>query len=197
MPKKSSGVLIIAANTMFKIYTKTGDAGETALFGGRRVAKSHLRVDAYGTVDELNAFVGLLRDGIEDSRTREILSEIQHRLFTVGAHLASDPEKTLPTPDLLPSDVQLLEQEMDAMDEALPPLRNFILPGGHPAVSHCHVCRTVCRRAERLVVALQASNEPVEGIVLEYLNRLSDYFFMLARYLSMALGAEEVIWNKR
>jgi cob(I)alamin adenosyltransferase len=180
----------------FRIYTKTGDKGETALFGGRRVPKSHLRVDAYGTVDELNSFVGWLRDSVENQRVREVLAQIQHRLFTVGAHLASDPAKHPPVPDLLPADIELLEKEMDAMDAALPPLKNFILPGGHPTVSVCHVCRTVCRRAERLAVALHES-EPLEAIVIQYLNRLSDYFFMLARQLAQDLGAEEVIWKPR
>lgn len=180
-----------------KIYTKTGDAGETALFGGRRVPKSHLRVDAYGTVDELNSFVGWLRDSCDDTDLRQTLADIQHRLFTVGAHLASDPSKKLPTPDLLDSDLQLLENQIDTMESGLPPLRNFILPGGHPAVSVCHVCRTVCRRAERLTVALQQSGEPVEEIVLQYLNRLSDYFFVLSRHLAQTLQAEEVIWNPR
>lgn len=180
----------------FRIYTKTGDKGETALFGGRRVPKSHLRVDAYGTVDELNSFTGWLRDSVDDQHIREVLAHIQHRLFTVGAHLASDPDKHPPVPDLIPADIALLETEMDTMDAALPPLKNFILPGGHPAVSVCHVCRTVCRRAERLAVALHDS-ESVEDIVLQYLNRLSDYFFMLARQLAQDLGAEEVIWNPR
>lgn len=180
----------------FRIYTKTGDKGETALFGGRRVLKSHLRVDAYGTVDELNSFVGWLRDSVENQHVREVLAQIQHRLFTVGAHLASDPAKHPPVPDLLSADVELLEKEMDAMDANLPPLKNFILPGGHPTVSICHVCRTVCRRAERLAVGLHDS-ESVEDIVLQYLNRLSDYFFMLSRQLAQDLGAEEVIWNPR
>lgn len=181
----------------FRIYTKTGDKGQTALFGGRRVAKSHLRVDAYGTVDELNAFIGLLRDAVSDQHVRNLLETVQHRLFTVGAHLASDPDKSLPTPDLLPADIALLENDMDAMDSQLPPLRHFILPGGHPAVSTCHVCRTVCRRAERLVVALEQSGEPVEEVVMQYLNRLSDWFFMLARKLAQDLQAEEVIWQQR
>lgn len=180
----------------FRIYTKTGDKGETALFGGRRVLKSHLRVDAYGTVDELNSFVGWLRDSVENQHLREVLAQIQHRLFTVGAHLASDPAKHPPVPDLLSADVELLEKEMDAIDANLPPLKNFILPGGHPTVSICHVCRTVCRRAERLAVALH-ENEPVEDVVFQYLNRLSDYFFMLSRQLAQDLGAEEVIWNPR
>ncbi|MBK7940086.1 MAG: cob(I)yrinic acid a,c-diamide adenosyltransferase [Lewinellaceae bacterium] len=157
----------------FRIYTKTGDLGETALFGGRRVLKSHLRVDAYGTVDELNSFIGWLRDSAGAHRVRDGLSEIQHRLFTVGAHLASDPEKKPPTPDLSAGDIEWLEKEIDQMDQGLPPLKNFILPGGHPTVSVCHVCRTVCRRAERLVVALH-ENDPVDPLVLQYLNRLSD-----------------------
>lgn len=180
----------------FRIYTKTGDKGETALFGGRRVPKSHLRVDAYGTVDELNSFTGWLRDSVENEHIREVLAQIQHRLFVVGAHLASDPAKHPPLPDLLSSDVELLEKEIDTMDNGLPPLKNFILPGGHPVVSVCHVCRTVCRRAERLAVALHAG-EPVEELVLTYLNRLSDYFFILARQLALDLGAEEVIWKPR
>jgi len=181
----------------FRIYTKTGDKGETALFGGRRVPKSDLRVDAYGTVDELNSFVGLLRDSVENQHIRGLLAHTQHRLFTLGAHLASDPAKHPPTPDLLPEDIKLLENEMDVMDEQLPPLKHFILPGGHKTVSVCHVCRTVCRRAERLTVALLQSGEPVEDLALQYLNRLSDYFFMLARYLAKELGVEEVVWRSR
>lgn len=181
----------------FRIYTKTGDKGETALFGGRRVPKSDLRVDAYGTVDELNSFIGLLRDSLENQHVQEILVHTQHRLFTLGAHLASDPAKHSPTPDLLAADVKLLEDEMDEMDLQLPPLKNFILPGGHTTVSVCHLCRTVCRRAERLTVALLQSGEPVEDLALQYLNRLSDYFFMLARFLAKEIGAEEVIWKAR
>ncbi|MFN0213775.1 MAG: cob(I)yrinic acid a,c-diamide adenosyltransferase [Saprospiraceae bacterium] len=181
----------------FRIYTKTGDKGETALFGGRRVPKSNLRVDAYGTVDELNSFIGLLRDSLENQQVREILAQTQHRLFTLGAHLASDPAKHPPTPDLSPADIELLEHEMDAMDAQLPALKHFILPGGHTTVSLCHVCRTVCRRAERLTVALVQSGEPVEDLALQYLNRLSDYFFMLARYLAQSLGVEEVVWKPR
>jgi cob(I)alamin adenosyltransferase len=180
----------------FRIYTKTGDMGDTALFGGRRVAKSHLRVDAYGTVDELNSFVGWLRDSVENEHIRGVLVQVQHRLFSVGATLASDPEKHPLPPDLVQDDIILLEREIDAMDTILPPLKNFILPGGHTAVSVCHVCRTVCRRAERLVVALHQI-DAVDTLVLQYLNRLSDYFFMLARQLGHDLGAEEVIWTPR
>lgn len=181
----------------FKIYTKTGDKGETALFGGKRVPKSHLRVDAYGTVDELNAFIGLLRDAAQDVHVRNMLATVQHRLFSVGAHLASDPAKKLPLPDLLPDDIALLENDMDEMDKSLPTLRNFILPGGHSTVSICHICRTVCRRAERLTVALAQSDEPVDDVVIQYLNRLSDWFFMLSRKLAQDLQAEEVKWEQR
>ena len=180
----------------FRIYTKTGDKGETALFGGRRVPKSHLRVDAYGTVDELNSFIGLLCDSMENQRIKDLLQQVQHRLFTIGAHLASDPAKSLELPDMETGDIQVLEQAMDDMDESLPDLKNFILPGGHPAASLCHICRTVCRRAERLVVALHQS-DPVDERVLQYLNRLSDYFFVLARYLVHDAGAAEIVWNPR
>lgn len=180
----------------FRIYTKTGDAGETALFGGRRVSKSDLRVDAYGTVDELNAFIGLLRDSTGHPPARAVLRDIQERLFSIGAHLASDPQKQPMPPDLEPADIQQLELAMDEMDAGLPPLTHFILPGGHTSVSVCHICRTVCRRAERLTVALHRE-EPVAPLVLQYLNRLSDYFFMLARQLGADAGAEEIVWLPR
>jgi cob(I)alamin adenosyltransferase len=180
----------------FKIYTKTGDAGQTALFGGRRVSKSDLRVEAYGTVDELNAFIGLLRDYIQEEALRSILSDIQHRLFSIGAHLAADPEKFPMQPDLRDEDVTLLESEIDRMEDALPTLQNFILPGGHLSVSHAHVCRTVCRRAERLAVALHQL-EPISLLAIQYLNRLSDYFFVLARFLALQHQAPEHIWRPR
>lgn len=180
----------------FRIYTKTGDKGETALFGGKRVPKDHLRVDAYGTVDELNSFLGWLRDSVPGHSQAGLLEAIQSRLFTAGAHLASDPEKHPPTPDLTVADITALEQAIDAMEEELPELRNFILPGGHPSVSVCHVCRTVCRRAERLVVALN-HHEPVDPMVLQYFNRLSDFFFVLARHIGHQLGIEEISWKPR
>lgn len=180
----------------FKIYTKTGDKGETGLFGGKRLPKYHLRIEAYGSVDELNAHLGLVRDSIQNGEARTMLKEIQDRLFTIGANLASDPDKSMTTPDLLPADVEALEKQMDQMDASLPPLKNFILPGGHPTVSYCHLARTVCRRAERQVVAL-ASNEPVDDIVLIYLNRLSDYLFVLGRKVAQDLGVEEVAWLPR
>ncbi len=181
-----------------KIYTKTGDSGETSLFGGRRVAKDDLRVEAYGNVDELNAFVGLLADSVEQQPSLHgQLTEIQRRLFGLGSHLATDPEGDYSIPhDLLDSDIEVLELAMDSMDAGLPPLQNFILPGGHPTVSVCHVCRTVSRRAERSVVALHRIN-PVDAVALQYLNRLSDYFFVLGRHLAQSLGIKDVIWQKR
>jgi cob(I)alamin adenosyltransferase len=179
-----------------KIYTKTGDTGKTGLFGGKRVSKSDLRVDAYGTLDELNAHVGLLRDSTELTDLQAELKEIQDRLFTIGSHLASDPEKHPPLPDISETDITALETAMDTMDAQIEPLRHFILPGGHQMVSYTHLCRTVCRRAERLVVALHEM-EPIDALILQYLNRLSDYFFMLGRYLAHQLGVEEVKWVPR
>ena len=179
-----------------KIYTKTGDQGETSLFGGKRLPKNHIRIEAYGTVDELNSWIGLVRDHTTAETTRILLKEIQDRLFTIGSNLASDPDKEMIVPDIKEGDIERLEQAMDAMNEDLPLLKNFILPGGHTTVSHCHVARCVCRRAERAVVALQ-QNEPVEAIVIRYLNRLSDYLFVLARKTAQELGAEEVTWQPR
>jgi cob(I)alamin adenosyltransferase len=180
----------------FKIYTKTGDKGETALFGGARVPKNHIRVEAYGTVDELNAYIGLLRDLIETPHFKVVLKEIQDRLFNIGSVLASDPSKHMITPDIKIEDIQLLENEIDTMEKDLPPLKNFILPGGHTTVSSCNIARTVCRRAERMVVALDGI-EKVTPSVMEYLNRLSDYLFVLGRKVGKDLGAEEVIWKGR
>ncbi len=180
----------------FRIYTKTGDEGETSLFGGRRLPKSHIRIDAYGTVDELNSYLGLVRDYSEEDTTRAVIKGIQGRLFTIGSNLASDPDKKMEVPDIKPEDISLLEEEMDRMDESLPELKNFILPGGHPAVSYCHVARCVCRRAERLVVAL-AQQEKVEPVIIQYLNRLSDYLFILARQIAHLRGVEEVHWAPR
>jgi cob(I)alamin adenosyltransferase len=180
----------------FRIYTKTGDTGETSLFGGARLPKDHLRIESYGTVDELNSFLGLIRDSVSDATIRTHIKEIQDRLFTIGANLASDPSKTMTVPDIRPSDIEWLENEMDVMDDALPMLKNFILPGGHVTVSYCHVARCVCRRAERLVVGL-SHNERVEPILIQYLNRLSDYLFLLGRKLAQDLGAEEIAWKSR
>jgi cob(I)alamin adenosyltransferase len=180
-----------------KIYTKGGDQGETALFGGRRVSKSDIRIDSYGTIDELNSWIGLLAE-IEVNNSRKVLlRNIQDRLFTIGSELAADPEKPkLKKPDLYLSDVELLEQSIDEMEAQLPPLTSFILPGGHPAVAQAHIARCVCRRAERLIVALHQS-QPVNSLVLLYMNRLSDYLFVLARCMTKELNSEEVRWQPR
>lgn len=186
-----------------KIYTKTGDTGQTALIGGRRVSKADLRIDTYGTVDELNAWIGLVRDQAVNTGRKEFLKEIQDRLFTIGAELATDPEKApkRAMPAIVPDDVTRLEQAMDEMDTELPELRAFVLPGGHEAVSFCHLARTVCRRAERLVIALDnessRSAAAVDALVLQYLNRLSDYLFVLCRKMALELNAEEIAWKPR
>ena len=178
-----------------KIYTKTGDKGETSLFGGKRVKKYNLRIDAYGTSDELNSYLGLVRDQDNmSSHDVSILIEIQNNIFVLGSSLAADPEKSkLKKPDLEQSDIDLLEVEMDTMNADLPEMTHFILPGGHTTVSYCHIARTICRRCERLVVEL-SDNEEVDELVIKYLNRLSDYLFVLARKLSKQFGATEVPW---
>jgi len=184
-----------------KIYTKTGDKGTTALFGGTRVPKHHIRIDSYGTVDELNSHLGLIRDQDINQHYKDVLIDIQDKLFTVGAILATDPEKTilkngkerLNIPKISEIDISKLELEMDIMNEALPPVTHFVLPGGHQTVSFCHIARCVCRRAERLASALN-DLEPFQPESLKYLNRLSDYLFVLARKLSYDLQAEEVKW---
>ena len=178
-----------------KIYTKTGDQGSTALFGGKRVSKAILRIDAYGTVDELNSWMGMLRDQ-EVNRTRQVvLLKIQDLLFTVGSALATEPGNTkVKIPALKQEHIDLLEEEIDAMDASLPPLKSFILPGGHPSVSFCHVARTVCRRAERLVIGLHES-EPVNPLIIPFLNRLSDYLFVLSRKMARELNIEETPWK--
>ncbi len=184
-----------------KIYTKTGDKGTTALFGGTRVSKHHIRIDSYGTVDELNSWLGLIRDQEMDAAAQEVLTLIQEKLFTVGAVLATDPKKALlkngkerlNISKIATADIEFLEQKMDEMNEVLPPMTHFILPGGHTTVSYCHIARTVCRRAERLASLLH-EKEPFEMNVLSYLNRLSDYLFVLARKLSKDLSANEIKW---
>jgi len=204
-----------------KIYTKTGDKGRTSLIGGTKVPKSHIRIESYGTVDELNSFIGLLGDHLTTAGPLApaadvpgdaapllnsaappagyLLKEIQDRLFTIGSSLACDPEKApqLKIPDLKEEDVRLLEKEMDRMNEALPPMRSFILPGGHIAVSTAHIARCVCRRAERLCVNMQENELFIDPLVLQYLNRLSDYLFVLARYAGQLLQAPEIPWKPR
>ena len=182
-----------------KIYTKTGDLGKTSLIGGTKVPKSHIRIDAYGTVDELNSFIGLVSDYFKDDISRTTLKEIQDRLFTIGSSLACDPEKEpkMKIPDLKETDITFLEREIDAMNEELPPMKSFILPGGHIAVSTAHVARCVCRRAERCCVNMQEHELFVEPVVIKYLNRLSDYLFVLSRYISYKLHIAEVKWQPR
>lgn len=178
-----------------KIYTKTGDTGTTSLFTGTRVPKHHRRIESYGTLDELNSFLGLLRDQEIDAHSQKTIVQIQKKLFTVGAILATEPQKEnrLKIPRIAAEDIEQLEQEIDQMNEALPPITHFILPGGHPTVSYCHIARTLCRRAERMISYLH-ENEPVPDRVLAYINRLSDYLFVLARKLSKDLQTQEVKW---
>ncbi|HZJ35409.1 MAG TPA: cob(I)yrinic acid a,c-diamide adenosyltransferase [Gillisia sp.] len=184
-----------------KIYTKTGDKGTTSLFGGTRVPKHHIRIESYGTVDELNAHIGLIKDQEIEVHTKEILNRVQDRLFTIGSTLATEPEKAtlksgkerLSIPKISEEDIMLLEKEMDLMNDALPEMTHFVLPGGHQSVSFCHIARCVCRRAERMATALYEIS-PFDEMVLKYLNRLSDYLFVLARKLSKDLNAEEIQW---
>lgn len=180
-----------------KIYTKGGDTGDTSLYGGTIVSKANIRIDAYGNVDELNSYIGWLRDQPVNGSRQEILKEIQDRLFTIGALLATSPEKNnLKTPDLFESDAEYLEREIDAMEAMLEPLQFFVLPGGHATVSFGHVARTVCRRAERGIVALHEL-ESVPLLVIQYMNRLSDYLFVLCRAMSKDLQVEEIFWKPR
>ena len=200
-----------------RIYTKTGDKGTTSLIGGTKVSKSNLRIDTYGIVDELNSFIGLLNDQVNDTGLtaavtayaeqptlpaapgKNLLREIQDRLFTIGASLACDPEKEtkLAIPDLAESDLTLLETTIDSMETELPPMTSFLLPGGHVAVSTAHVARCVCRRAERSCVRMQDEQLSVEPLVLRYLNRLSDYLFVLARFIGHRLAVPEIPWKPR
>jgi len=193
-----------------KIYTKTGDKGTTSLIGGTKVPKSHLRIEAYGTVDELNSYIGLCRDLLQDEQSRRLLQEAQDRLFTIGAALACDPvkEPKMRIPDLKESDISLLETEMDRMDTFIPPMKSFILPGGHPTLSQLHIARCVCRRAERCCVRLELENAleaeglpqampEADGLILKYLNRLSDYLFVLSRYTGHLLNVAEIPWRPR
>ncbi len=182
-----------------KIYTKTGDLGKTSLIGGTKVPKSHLRIESYGTVGELNSYIGLVNDLLNDEDSKLILKEIQDRLFTIGSSLACDPDKepSMKIPDLKESDIVLLENEIDRMNEVLPDMRSFILPGGHIAVSSLHISRCICRRAERVCVHLQQESLFVDPLVIKYLNRLSDYLFVLSRYIGHLLSIPEIPWKPR
>ncbi len=181
-----------------KIYTKKGDDGTTGLLGGTRLPKHHLRIESYGTVDELNSHIGMLRDLWQEEEHYHMLLEIQDRLFTLGSLLALDPEHVgkMKLPVIRSKDVEVLEKAMDEMETVLPEMRNFVLPGGHVAVSQAHIARCVCRRAERLVVAL-AESDSGQGVAIQYLNRLSDYLFVLSRRISQLTGAEERPWTPR
>jgi cob(I)alamin adenosyltransferase len=178
-----------------KIYTKTGDTGSTSLIGGTRVPKFHIRIEAYGTVDELISFVGLLRDQEIDARHKDLLVTVQDKLMACAAILATDCENCdVKIPEIKESDIVLLEKAIDDMEKTLKPLTSFILPGGHPAVSYCHVARSICRRAERKSLYL-SQEHAVDAMVIKYLNRLSDFFFVLSRKISSELGAEEIPWK--
>ena len=182
-----------------KIYTKTGDKGTTSLIGGTKVSKAHLRIEAYGTVDELNSYIGLCKDLLTDAQGQTILLEVQDRLFTIGSSLACDPvkEPKMKIPDLKETDIELLEKEMDQMNEIVPAMRSFILPGGHTTLSHLHIARCVCRRAERCAVRLATESGEAEEIIIKYLNRLSDYLFVLSRYTGHQMKVEEIPWKAR
>jgi cob(I)alamin adenosyltransferase len=182
-----------------KIYTKTGDKGQTSLIGGTKVLKSSLRIEAYGTIDELNSWIGFVNDAINDFSANHTLKEVQDRLFTIGSSLACDPTKEtkLLIPDLHEEDIVALEKEIDTMNELLPELKHFILPGGHTSVSITHIARTVCRRAERYCVNLQDLEGHVEPLIIKYLNRLSDYLFVLSRYASKLHNVPEIAWAPR
>ncbi|HTM92063.1 MAG TPA: cob(I)yrinic acid a,c-diamide adenosyltransferase, partial [Flavisolibacter sp.] len=175
-----------------KIYTKTGDKGTTSLIGGTKVPKNDIRIETYGTVDELNSWIGMVNDQLNEEGLRNELKEIQDRLFTIGSSLATDAKKEpkMKLPDLTGNDIEFLERRIDAMTAELPPMKNFILPGGHVAVSSIHITRCVCRRAERLAVNMQEHELFVDEKVIQYLNRLSDYLFTLARFVAQKLGAE-------
>jgi cob(I)alamin adenosyltransferase len=182
-----------------KIYTRVGDGGNTALIGGSKVPKNDLRIETYGTVDELNSWIGLVNDQLQDAEYKNLLKEIQDRLFTIGSSLATDSDKDvkMALPDLHATDVALLENQIDFMTEQLPEMKSFILPGGHVAVSSIHIARCVCRRAERLAVGLRQLDVPVNELVIQYLNRLSDYLFTLARYAAHKLKVAEIPWKAR
>jgi cob(I)alamin adenosyltransferase len=181
----------------FKIYTKTGDKGETSLIGGTRVPKSHIRIEAYGTVDELNSIIGVLTDHNNIFELNNQFKEIQDRLFTIGSILATDRQVKMQLPDLHQKDIDYLEKLIDEMDKELPQLKSFILPGGHLASSTAHVARCICRRAERICVGMQQENLSVDAIVIQYLNRLSDYLFTIARFISFKNNINDLEWHPR
>jgi cob(I)alamin adenosyltransferase len=182
-----------------KIYTKTGDLGTTSLIGGTKVPKSNIRIETYGTVDELNSYIGLCNDLLKDEQQNIVLKEIQDRLFTIGSALACDDEKEplMRLPDLIEDDIVYLEKQIDEMTSKLPPMKFFVLPGGHQTVSTLHIARCVCRRAERLCVNMQLENLFIDPLIIKYVNRLSDYLFTLSRYATQLLNVPEVAWIPR
>ena len=179
-----------------KLYTKTGDKGQTSLLGGKKVSKADLRIEAYGNVDELNSFVGLLRDQeAVDTALKEQLYLVQEHLYTIGSILATEEDfKGFELPQISESHITKVEEWIDAHETQVPPLKNFILPGGHPSISLAHVCRTICRRSERSIIAL-ANSSAIDPLILQFINRLSDYFFIFARVLSVKLQVEEIAWR--
>jgi cob(I)alamin adenosyltransferase len=183
----------------FRIYTKTGDKGNTSLIGGTKVPKNDIRIETYGTVDELNSWIGHINDIFNNNEFKDELKEIQDRLFTIGSALATDADKELKMrlPDLSEQDISFLEKRIDDMTGELPEMKSFILPGGHAVVSSIHIVRCVCRRAERLAVNMQQNELFIDEKIIRYLNRLSDYLFTLARYAGKVLGAEEIPWKPR
>jgi cob(I)alamin adenosyltransferase len=192
-------IISIIQHMSFKIYTRTGDKGNTSLIGGTKVPKSHLRIEAYGTIDELNSYIGLCRDLIDDEPSRSILWEVQDRLFTIGSSLACDPKKEprMRLPDLNEEDVSILENAIDQMNNVLPEMTSFILPGGNTTVSQIHIARCVCRRAERCCVRLELESLEVEPLIIKYLNRLSDFLFVLGRYIGWQMNVDEIKWKPR
>jgi len=180
-----------------KIYTKKGDEGKTSLIGGTRVPKHHIRIEAYGTIDELNSWIGLLRDLPTYSDQRKLLLDIQDRLFTIGSQLAADPDKSkMKLPQLSEPDITQIEQAIDIMEEGLPVMKSFVLPGGNSLVSYCHITRCVCRRAERMIVNLN-EHQKTDELILKYVNRLSDYLFVLSRWIAKECGAIETPWQPK
>lgn len=180
-----------------KIYTKRGDKGETSLIGGDRVPKYHDKVEAYGTIDELNSHIGLISDMCDEKSLKELLLEIQKHLFIAESNVACNSDDTLrKMPQLMPEDVSLLEHKIDHMNKTLPALNHFILPSGHPLASHCHIARTVCRRAERNTIKAYLSENRNDNVII-YLNRLSDFLFVLARHFAQQLGQGDIIWDDK
>lgn len=178
------------------VYTKTGDKGTTSLVGGTRVSKTHIRLETYGTVDELNSNLGFLITFLTDEHDRHFLQQVQDNLFAIGSYLATDREKTkLNEVSVITSEqVETIEHEIDCLDEGLPPLTSFVLPGGCREAAVCHICRTVCRRAERRILTL-AEQVDISSELLAYVNRLSDYLFVLSRKMNQDAKKEEIFWN--